>query len=65
MRGVDGEEGALGRERTPASVARVLLDELVEVEVAVELVGLGARIAENAALVERLGHLRWRRNVSG
>lgn len=43
----------------------MLLDELVEVEVAVELVGLGARIAENAALVERLGHLRRRRNVSG
>lgn len=49
--------GALVRKLAPASVARVLLDELVKVKVAVKLVRLGTRVAENTALVQGLGDL--------
>ena len=64
-----GRKGLRAGKSAPSVVASLFLDQLVKVEVAVELVRLGTRVAENTALVQSFGALRrdppCQRNRSG
>ena len=56
VRGAEMRDAPLS-ERSPARIADVLLDHLVKVEVLVELVRLGTRIAQVALLIQAVGYL--------
>jgi len=55
---VERKKGSLVCELTPSVISSLLFDQFIEVEISIELIRFGTRIAEDTLLIELLGNLQ-------